>query len=118
MKRVDVMVDLAVIAASIGVAIVIHRPVVHCSYRSRAPTRMHYNGLSDDPPARHSGYRACRRRAHHRDPQGPASAPRIGVVPTGPVSRNHGETQAALEQCHDDRSAGQRHDMRATSDSL
>ena len=55
MKRVDVMVDLAVIAASIGVAIVIHRPVVHCSYRSRAPTRMHYNGLSDDPPARHSG---------------------------------------------------------------
>ncbi len=71
MKRVDVMVALAVIAASIVVAIVIHR-----------------------------------------------SAPRIGVVPTGPVSRNHGETQAALEQCHDDRSAGQRHDMRATSDSL
>ena len=38
-------------------------------YRSRAPTRMHYNGLSDDPPARHSGCRACRRRADHRDPQ-------------------------------------------------
>jgi len=37
MKRVDVMVDLAVIAASIGVAIVIHRPVVHCSYTGPCP---------------------------------------------------------------------------------
>jgi len=37
MKRVDVMVDLAVIAASIAVAIVIHRRVVHCSYIGTVP---------------------------------------------------------------------------------
>src|SRR5260221_584334 len=39
MKRVDVMVDLAVIPASIVVAIVIHRRVVHCSYIGPVPPR-------------------------------------------------------------------------------
>jgi hypothetical protein len=31
-RRIDVMVGLAVVAASIVLAIVIHRPVTHCSY--------------------------------------------------------------------------------------
>ncbi len=39
MKRVDVMVALAVIAASIVVAIVIHRRVVYCSYIGPVPPR-------------------------------------------------------------------------------
>jgi hypothetical protein len=38
-KRVDVMVALAVIGASIVVAIVIHRPVVLCSYIGPVPPR-------------------------------------------------------------------------------
>jgi hypothetical protein len=38
-RRADVMVGLAVIAASIVVAIVIHRPVVYCSYIGPVPPR-------------------------------------------------------------------------------
>ncbi len=36
-SRVDVMGGLAVVAASIVIAIVIHRPVVHCSYIGNLP---------------------------------------------------------------------------------
>ncbi len=39
MRRVDVIVGLAVIALSIVVATVIHRPVVHCSYIGAVPPR-------------------------------------------------------------------------------
>jgi hypothetical protein len=38
-SRVDVMGGLAVVAASIVIAIVIHRPVVHCSYIGNVPPR-------------------------------------------------------------------------------
>ena len=36
-RRIDVMVGLVVVAASIVTAIVIHRPVIHCSYVGSVP---------------------------------------------------------------------------------